>query len=106
VPKTANLYNGSPSVTDGQRWDSWGRFTSYLFATVPHQSINGGSDAPSELFMPMEDCRINAEWTFYRMTLRIGHKLITRKPHMMLPDARVQCWSMIHICHVMSCRQP
>ena len=45
VPKTANLYNGSPSITDGQRWDSWGRFTSYLFATVPHQSINGALDA-------------------------------------------------------------
>ncbi len=46
MPKNANLYNGSPSITDGQRWDSWGRFTSYLFATVAHQSTNGPSAAP------------------------------------------------------------
>ena len=29
------------SVTDGQRWDSWGRLTQSLFSTVPHMATIG-----------------------------------------------------------------
>jgi len=70
VPKTANLYNGSPSITDGQRWDSWGRFTSYLFATVPHQSINGASGA-SRMRMSAREACFSSTSIMLPLTLRL-----------------------------------
>lgn len=29
------------SVSDGQRWDTWGRLTQALFSTVPHLATIG-----------------------------------------------------------------
>ena len=34
------------SVTDGQRWDTWGRLTQSLFSTVPHMATIGACLIP------------------------------------------------------------
>lgn len=42
--KNANIFNTATSITDGRRWDGWGRLTEFLFNSVPHHSANGNHE--------------------------------------------------------------
>ena len=47
VGSSGGKLGAKSSVTDGQRWDGWGRLTQSLFSTVPHMATIGACTCPT-----------------------------------------------------------
>ena len=52
------LLGTKSSLTDGQRWDGWGRLTQSLFSTVPHLATIGALQQFSIYCLAMKQSRL------------------------------------------------